>query len=194
MDPDGGYTPAQIDLLDLTVRYYTKASDLRVHRFTLADVVSLAPLDEFFHPISWKVGTGLFSRLVPQGRSNDLAEAYVWRSSGGAGLACEPWMHAVAYAFADATVDYGPALTDDYAIGPGASAGLFVGPAGDRWKAHLFAAVTRFALGDHSTASAFGVEARITLTPRMGITLGVSGNRDFEQNWIEAGASWNVYF
>jgi len=195
MDPGGGYTPgAQIDLLDLTFRYYTKDRDPRVHRFTLADVVSLAPVDDFFHPISWKVGTGLFSRLVPQGPSNDLAEAYVWRTSGGVGLAIEPWAQALAYGFVDATVDYGPALSDDYAIGPGASAGLFVGPAGDAWKAHLFAAVTEFALGDHSTSSAIGVDVRITLTSQMTIGLGVSGNRDFDQTWLEAGATWNVYF
>jgi hypothetical protein len=85
-------------------------------------------------------------------------------------------------------------LSDDYAIGPGASAGLFVGPAGDTWKAHLFAAVTEFALGDHSTSSVIGVDLRITLTSRMTISLGVSGNRDFDQNWLEAGATWNVYF
>jgi hypothetical protein len=195
MDPAGGYTAgAQIDFLDLTLRYYTKHNDARVHRFTLVDIVSLAPVDGFFHPISWKVGTGMFSRLVPQGRSNDLAEEYVWRSNGGAGLAVEPWVNGLAYLLADATVDYSPALDEDYAIGGGASAGLFFGPLSDRWKGHLFASVTRFALGDVSTSSSIGLDARVTLTRQMAIKAGIAGVRDFDQNWIEAGVSWNVYF
>ena len=135
IDPVGGYTAgAQIDFLDLTLRYYPKQRDVRVHRFTLVDIVSLAPIDDFLHPISWKIGTGLFSRLIPRARSTDLQEQYVWRSAGGGGLAAEPWANALAYAFVDATADVSPALDDDYAIGPGASAGVFFGPASDRWK------------------------------------------------------------
>ena len=195
LDPVGGYTAgAQIEFLDLTFRYYTKDRDPRVHRFTLVDIVSLAPFDRFFHPISWQVGTGMFSRLVPQGRSNDLEEQYMWRSEGGAGLAVEPWSTALAYAFVDATVDYSPALEEDHAIGGGASAGVFIGPASDRVKAHLYATVTRFALGDTSTYSAIGLEGRLSLARWMAIKLGVSGNRDFDQNWVEAGLGVNAYF
>jgi hypothetical protein len=195
MDPAGGYTAgAQINFGDLVFRYYTKDRDPRVHRFTLIDIVSVAPVDAFFHPISWQVGTGLFSRLVPQGHSSDLAEEYVWRTHGGAGLALEPWANALAYGFVDATVDYGPGLEEDHAIGPGARVGAFFGPGSDRWKGHLYASVTRFALGDVSTSSAVGLEGRLTLTPRVTLTFGISGNRDFDQNWIEGGMAFNLYF
>ena len=195
MDPTGGYTAgAQIDFADLALRYYTKDREARVHRFTLADIVSLAPMDAFFHPISWQVGTGLFSRLIPQGPSDDLREEYVWRTHGGAGLALEPWTGALAYAFVDATADYGPSLEEDHAIGPGARMGLYVAPPSDRWRAHVVAAVTRFALGDVSTASSIGFEGRLTLSRRIALEVDVSGNRDFNQNWLEAGLSWNLYF
>ncbi|HSP95978.1 MAG TPA: DUF4105 domain-containing protein, partial [Candidatus Dormibacteraeota bacterium] len=64
LDPGGGYTPgAAIDFLDLLFRYYTKDRDPRVERFTLLDITSVSPLDAFFHPISWTVGTGLDNRL-----------------------------------------------------------------------------------------------------------------------------------
>ena len=161
---------------------------------TLVDIVSVAPIDAFLHPISWKIGTGMFSRLIPHARSNDLGEQYVWRSAGGAGLAAEPWTNALAYAFVDATADVSPALDDDQAIGPGASAGVFFGPASDRWKAQLFATVTRFALGEVSTDSSIGLGGRLTLTRAMALTAEISGHRDIDQNWIEAGAAWNVYF
>jgi hypothetical protein len=195
MDPVGGYTAgAQIDFFDLTLRYYTKDHDPRVHEFRLLDVESVAPQDAFFRPISWKAGTELFSRLLPHARHDVLGEEYVWRSHGGAGLAAEPWSNALAYVFADATADYGPALEEDHAIGPGASAGLFAGPASDRWKTHVFASVTRFALGDVSTETSIGIEGRLTLTPQQAIRAGITGLHDFNHSWIETGISWNVYF
>ena len=195
MDPVGGYTAgAQIDFLDLTLRYYTKDRDPRVHEFRLLNIESVAPQDAFFRPISWKVGTELFSRLLPHAPRAALGEEYVWRSHGGAGLAVAPWSNGLAYIFADATVDYGPALEEDHAIGPGASAGLFAGPASDRWKTHVFAAITRFALGDVSTETRIGLEGRLTLTPQQVIRAGITGLRDFNHSWIETGVSWNVYF
>ncbi len=194
MDPTGGYTAgAQIDFLALTARWYTKERDVRVHRFTLVEVTSVTPWDTFFHAISWKVATGLYSRLLPDS-AGDLKEQYVSRTDGGAGLAFEPWAHALAYGFADATIDVGPALEQDHAIGPGAQAGLFVGPANDRWKTHVFAGVTRFALGDRSTYARAGLEGRLSLTPQQAIEASISGNRDFGHSWIEAGVSWNYYF
>jgi len=195
MDPTGGYTAgAQIDFLALTARWYTKERDVRVHRFTLVEVTSVTPWDAFFHPISWKVATGLYSRLLPHGACGERRERYVWRTDGGAGLAFAPWAHALAYGFADATIDLGPALEQDHAIGPGGQTGLFVGPANDRWKTHLFTGVTRFALGDRSTYTRAGLEGRLSLTPQQAIEASISGNRDFGQSWIEAGVSWNYYF
>jgi hypothetical protein len=88
----------------------------------------------------------------------------------------------------------GAGLEQDHAIGPGAQAGLFVGPATDRWKTHLFAGVTRFALGDRSTSTRAGLEGRLSLTPQQAIEASISGNRDFGQDWIEASLSWNYYF
>jgi uncharacterized protein DUF4105 len=194
MDPAGGYTAgAHIDFLALTVRWYTNDRDVRVHRFTLVDVTSVTPWDAFFQPISWKVATGLQSRLLPN-PANDLQEQYVWRTDGGAGLAFEPWAHGVAYGFVDATADLGPALGEGHAIGPGAQVGLFAGPASDRWQTHLFTRVTQFALGDRSTDSRAELEGRLSLTSRQAIEASIAGHRDFGQTWIEAGVSWNYYF
>lgn len=195
MDPIGGYTAgAQIDFLDLAARWYTRERDLRVHRFTLVDVTSVTARDAFFHSISWKAATGLQSRLRPDRGHGDLKERYMWRSDGGAGAAFEPWAQALAYGFATATADVGPSLDHAHAIGPGAQVGLFVGPENDLWKTHLFAGVTRFALGDRSTYYRGGLEARLSLAPQQAIAASLSGNHDFGRDWIEAGVSWNYYF
>lgn len=195
LDPGGGYTPgAAIDFMDLALRYYTKAPDVRVERFTLVEITSVAPLDAFFHPISWTVGTGLANRLLPDSAATGLDEEYIWHSHGGPGLAVAPWPHALAYGFAEAVADWSPALEEDHAIGPQGRLGLYAGPASDRWRAHLFGSVTGFVLGDTSQWYRGGLEVRVTLTPQMALRGGVSGNRDFDQNWVEAAVSWDVFF
>lgn len=194
LDPGGGYTPgAEIDFMDLLFRYYTKERDARVERFTLVDITSVSPLDAFFHPISWTVGTGLDNRLLPE-THDALQERYIWHSHGGPGLAVAPWPHALAYGFAEAIVDWSPSLEEDHAIGPQGRLGLFAGPAGDRWRAHLYGSVTGFVLGDTSQWYRGGLDLRVTLTPQMALRGGISGNRDFDQNWIEGGVSWDVFF
>lgn len=197
MDPEGGYTRgAQINFLDVAGRLYPEEREARLQQLMLIDIVSVSPYDRFLQPISWKANTGLISRLIPRSGAADadLAERHVWRANGGVGLAAEPWPRALAYGFVEAIGDAGPRLASDYAVGPGVSAGLFVGPRDERWKGHLFAHVTRFTLGDHDTASRYGLDQRLTLTPQTALQLTVSGNRDFDRNWVEGGLFWNVYF
>ena len=194
LDPGGGYTPgAAIDVGDLLVRWYTKEREVRVERFTLIDITSLSPIDSFFRPVAWTVGTGLTNRLLP-GTGGDLGEEYIWHTHGGPGLAVAPWADALLYGFAEAVVDWSPSLEEDHAIGPQGRVGLFAGPANDRWRAHLYGSVTGFVLGDTSQWYRGGLDLRVTLTPQMALRGGISGNRDFDQNWIEAGAAWELYF
>lgn len=195
MDPQGGYTAgAQIDFLDLAVRIYPQEAEARLHELTVVDIVSLSPRDIFFRPISWKINAGLTSRLLPHAGSHDLLERHVWRTNGGAGVAFEPWRRGLAYAFVEATADAGPKLEDDYAIGPGLTAGLFFGPHSDRWKGHVFGHVTRFALGSRSTQSRVGGQQRLRLTAQTDVVLEASFNRDFGHSWSEGRLSWRFYF
>jgi hypothetical protein len=80
-----------------------------------------------------------------------------------------------------------PVARRDHAIGPQGAVGLYAGPASDRWRAHLYGSVTGFVLGDTSQWYRGGLELRVTLTPQMALRGGVSGNRDFDQDWIEGG-------
>jgi hypothetical protein len=199
MDPAGGYTAgAQIDFLDVAVRVYPASSNVRIEEATLIDIISLSPADLFFRPISWKVSTGMQSRLLPANAGetghSGLSERDVWHSNGGAGVAVEPWRRALAYGFAEATADVGSSLQDNYALGPGLTAGMFFGPSADWWKGHLHARVTRFALGDRSTFSQVGFDGRLTLSAQSALECTVSHNRDFDRNWIEGGIAFEVFF
>lgn len=67
LDPAGGYTKgAQIDFFDLAVRRnLTGRPGTRLQRFNLVDIISLAPRDRFFSPLSWRIATG-WKRVSPQ--------------------------------------------------------------------------------------------------------------------------------
>ena len=198
LDPQGGYTAgAMIDFFDVAGRVYPDNGDVRLQELTLLDIVSVSPWDRFFHPISWTVGVGSTTRLLPRNTDDSdapLVDRYVGRVTGGGGVAIDPWPQALAYTFATAAFDAGEGLTPAYATGPGAAAGVYFGPASDRWRGHLYGEMTGYAVGDASVASRVGGAARLTLTRHMALEAGASWDRDFDRNWLDASVYWNIYF
>ena len=60
LDPDPGYSlDAQIELGDLRLRHYHRHNHFRIERFTLANIISLSPIDSWFFSPSWKVKVGM---------------------------------------------------------------------------------------------------------------------------------------
>lgn len=60
LDPEIGYTPdAQIELASISLRHYNREDQTRIERATLANVVSLSPMDALFHAPSWKINVGM---------------------------------------------------------------------------------------------------------------------------------------
>jgi hypothetical protein len=195
LDPQGGFTEgAQIELMDVALRYYPEREAVELHELTLVDIVSLAPRDGFFRPVSWRLRTGLESALLPRRGSGGLSDGKLWRTGGGAGLAARPWPGALAYAFAEGSLDFGGRLHRDFALGAGASAGLLLGDEDDLWRAHLRVAVARYVAGDARTAWSAGVDQRLRLTRNTALELSAGAEHDFGRTWLDAGLSWNVYF
>lgn len=198
LDPEGGYTAgAQIDFLQPTVRIYGDDAQVRLQRLAILDIISLAPRDDMFRPISWRFDTNVLSLLVP-GRGDSgvrgLADRYVWRSHGGAGLARRAPFGGLAYAFVDGTFDIGSELDDTHALGLGGETGIFARPLGDRVALHASAAVRQFVTGADRTDIRAGVAQRISVNARHALRLGVDYRRDFGRDWIEAGLAWQLYF
>lgn len=194
LDPPGGYLPgAEIDFLDVALRYHPAHGDLDLHALTLLEIVSLAPRDGLFRPVSWRVRTGLTSRLVPRSGGGQ-GDAWFWDLAGGAGLAAPLGERALAYAFAEAQAESSPHLSPAFAIGPGASLGLLLGGAGDRWRAHLRARAVHLALGDPHSAFTLALEQSVRLAPRVALELHVAGERDFGRSWLETGLFLRRWF
>jgi hypothetical protein len=193
LDPEGGYTRgAEIQFFDTALRVLPEQHRVRLQELVLLDILSLAPRDRLFQPISWRFDTGLRTELVSH-RGDRLHAEGVFRTHGGAGVAYELGP-ALAYAMADATFDVAPGIQDDYALGPGAAIGLYLGSPADLWKGHVFARVTGYALGARSATASAGVEQRFRVGTTSAIELRASFEHGFGESWAEAGLRWSRFF
>ena len=84
-DLDEGYVRgAQINFMDLSLRYYFADDALRLHRLHVIDILSLAPWNSVFKPISWKVNIGADEMTLSDGNDHPIL-----RLNAGGGLSTE---------------------------------------------------------------------------------------------------------
>ncbi len=73
LDPLSGYsTGAQINFLDLHARYYLDSEKLELEKLTFINVLSLAPRDLYFNPVSWGVDFAIQRQPARAGATNAL--------------------------------------------------------------------------------------------------------------------------
>ncbi len=160
LDPEVGYTPdAQIELASLSVRHYNRAEQTRLERATLANVLSLSPMDALFKAPSWKISAGYQTirhrecRLCGNGNVN-----------GGIGAAVETqWLNREVYfAFAEADANVSHAYEERHRVGGGGTVGMY-GDLTDRWRVMVTGSYLRYPLGDKSDDVRWFVGSRYTL-------------------------------
>jgi hypothetical protein len=148
LDPEPGYTPdAQIQVLDVALRYYPKRNRMTLDRVTLIDIVSLTPLDGLLFAPSWKVRARWDT--VDGGECLDCLN---FNLNGGIGLAWQSdiLQREVYFFLPELDANYGPAFTDDYRLGAGMTAGVLASIT-DRWKVLAWGSYLRYPLGDTGT-------------------------------------------
>lgn len=178
---------AQIEFCDLRTRYYSKQERLYVQQAELIDIVSLAPMSDFYHPLSWKANTGWHRKPLRKDENG-----FYYRLNGGAGFTGRYAESALAYLLLETEMDTGSVFDSDYAAGGGLSAGTVFSPA-DALKIHLFSRAVRFFMGDeHSEYTAGGV-ANFRIRTNHHLSL--------EACWEDAGlgrytgsAAWHWFF
>jgi len=147
LDPDPGYTPnAQIELLEVSLRHYEQREQFRLERLTLANIVSLSPMDALFHTASWKLRGGL--QTITRDRCGLCSN---WNVNGGIGVAVEGDVvgRTVLFTFAEVDANYGEAHEERHRVGGGVTAGV-VANLGERWKVMAAGSYLAFPLGDQS--------------------------------------------
>ncbi len=152
---DMDYIPqqgAQIEFGDLRTRYYPEHRRLLLDQAELIDIVSISPMSAFSKPLSWKANTGWHRKPL----ENDDNALY-YRLNGGIGLSGQYSGSGLCYLMAEAELNIGGDIENDYAFGGGASAGTIF-TAGRFCRIHLYGRVLRFFMGGpHTDYTAGGI-------------------------------------
>ncbi len=168
LDPEIGYTPdAQIELASISLRHYNRIDQTRIERATLANVVSLSPMDSVFHAPSWKINVGM--NTIRFGSCQLCSNGVV---NGGIGAAVEShWLkREVFFAFAEAEADYSHAYEENHRVGGGGSVGMLTDLT-DRWKLMATSSYLQYVLGDKSDDFRWFVGSRYTLAQNWALRL-----------------------
>ena len=166
LDPDKGYNPdAQIELGVLSLRHYQPRNQTRLERATLANIISLTPLDALFLAPSWKVSAGMETVNRPGCSSCSSGNL-----NGGLGGAVEShlWRREVLFAFAEADVNVSGAYREQHRIGGGGTLGALA-TLSDRWKMMVSTTYLRYPLGDRSDDFRVFVGQRYTVQDNLAL-------------------------
>lgn len=188
LDPSKGYQPdAQIELLGAALRHYERSEQVRLERFTLANIVSLSPMDALFKAPSWKVNVGMQSV-----RHNACVYCSTGVFNGGVGAAVESRLvgREVFFAFAEVESDYGRAYEEHHRVGGGGTVGLTTSVT-ERWKMLLSTTYLKFPLGEKSDDWRVSFGQRYTLSQNLAVRFEYN-HRDHRDN--EAVLLLHAYF
>lgn len=168
LDPQTGYTPdAQIEVLGFSIRHYERRDQVRLERFTLANILSLSPIDSLFQAPSWKISAGMQTLSRPDCRLCSNGNL-----NGGIGAAFETlfWRREVYFAFAELDANYGPAFEERHRVGGGGTIGLLADLT-DRWRLLASSTYLRFPLGERSEDIRVSVGQRYTVQRNLALRL-----------------------
>jgi hypothetical protein len=168
LDPEIGYTPnAQIEIASVTMRTYNRHDQTRLERATLANVISLSPMDSVFHAPSWKINVGM--NTIKHGGCQLCSNGVM---NGGIGAAVESRLlnREVYFAFAEVEANYSRAYEERHRIGGGGSVGMLADLT-ERWKLLVSGTYLRYPLGDKSDDFRWTVGQRLTLFQNLALRL-----------------------
>ncbi len=162
---------SQIIFADTALRYYHTDEQLKLEYLDIIDIVSLTPRSNFFHPISWRMKTGLLQKTGADG-----ADHMVYELNPGGGLTYKNDYLGLCYIMMETDLNLGNSLEKRYAAGIGASSG-FTKTLTEHWKMHFFIRGIRYEVGDrHNTVEA-SLQQSFILTTNTNITIDISRNK-----------------
>jgi hypothetical protein len=188
--PEGYVDGAQINFLDLTLKYFSDNHRLVVDDATLVDILSLSPRERFFRPTSWMVRAG-WARL-PTTRAANTGEL-TFQLQGGAGVTKQPGQRNLFFVLGKAALEANGDLDRGYAAGAGVEGGLTLhfNPA---WSLGLRGDYLRFGIGEAYTWRAIALEQRLYLNPRNMLAFSLKSEQAASETRRSGSLSWSYFF
>ncbi len=164
LDPDTGYTlDSQIELGRLALRHYHGHHQFRIEQFTLANVMSLAPIDSWFRWPSWKLSIEMNTVKT---RSCELCSNGHFNAGAGGALETHMFQREVFFLFADIDANVSGAYDENHRVGGGVSAGVIANLT-DRWKWRVSTGYLGYLFGDQSDDIHISVGQRWTFAKNL---------------------------
>jgi len=190
-DPVEGFNDgSQIVFAEAAVRWYPGDEKIRLQRLDLIDIVSLAPRDAFFRPVSWKVQTGFATREFP-----DDVEALVYALNPGGGFAWKVSPFWIAFLLAETDLAISGRYDRSFALGMGGSAGI-ARQVSDTWGLLGQARYIYGVLGDREQGRRFTASVKVPVRLSRNRSLVLDGEHA-EGPSVHAGTirlTWNAHF
>jgi len=189
LDSDKGYSRgAQIEFFSGALRYYDSTDSVELEWLDLVNIVSLAPRNRFFKPISWKVNTGLKQADLPGGD-----RTLVYALNVGGGLCYDNRVLGLCYGMLETEIDLGGGLSDSYSLGFGGSLGI-LRKITEAWKFNLLFRPFYFALGEQYESLGWAFLQQYTIFTNVAFSLELTGKEAQGLYQTEAAAFLNLYF
>jgi len=183
-DPANGYpSGAQIEYLHTLVRFYADKR-VRLERFDIVNIFSVAPRNLFFPVTSWKIYTGL-RRVTTEHDGRKL----IFEVNPGGGWAFGS-RHLLWYLLGEARVGGAKDLLAE----AGGSTGLLHQSSGSRSQAQLRLAWFSDVAANFEQTCEIAAEENIALTNSLALNLDVSANRKWNQIERLARIGLSVYW
>ena len=189
LDPEGGYTRgAQIEFLNVALRYEQDKAKLNLQQLDFIDVVSVSPRNRLLKPFSWQANASLFRKHFGKGDRGLVGEL-----SAGAGLSHELFGRTLAYAQAMSSVQLSGRFSDDVAFGIGPGVGI-MDNISKRWRVHLSVDAQYFFEGASEPGYELGIGQQFSFTKQSALRLNVSRKREFGNSFTTGDLSLYLYF
>jgi hypothetical protein len=170
------------------VRFGAGSESIYLKSLHLIDIVSIAPRDTFFKPVSWKVNTGFDREMMSNGD-----EYLIFRLNTGGGFSYRSPFGGIWYALGEMDINAGSKIRSRVAGGPGFSIGSTEQLTPDL-KLLLNAGGYWYGLGDdrHSLKASLGLNLRVSRNNSL--------NLESSQEYVNSRAisevllRWNYYY
>jgi hypothetical protein len=188
MDPAEGYVEgAQINFFDLRARYYPGDKSVKLQSWRLLDILSLAPRDRFFSPVSWKVVVGP-ERVIMRDGTDRLA----FRANPGGGAAYKSGK-TIAYVMLESDLQLSNVLEDRFAFGVGPSIGVYMNLTKD-WKVNVAGQGLFYIVGDEHRSLRASLRQSYKIGTNNAVELSAAREKTFDHYGTDIKLGWCRYF
>jgi hypothetical protein len=187
VDKVAGYSKAaQINFLDLNLRYYEEQDKLRLKKLTVINVLSLAPMDRYFTPIAW----GVDIAVERQPTRNDIADAA--QAVVNFGAATELFDYVNISLLGEANLKVANEYDKGYSAGVGAQLGLLVQQ--DDYSLQSTLKAVRFAAGEENLHQQFDISLAYHIGFNDSLRLTFERSRDYDLYSSDVLLAYHKYF